>query len=135
MSIRRLTIELDDSVDRTSPTKVPDSLIPSRQEKIDKDITPSSLPTHYEEENDTEEVIAYKAKQTGRTFPDLIAEFIDNPRAMSTILMFVPFIIFIPKIDSIISFKYPIFTGVLLNLVWFLVPPICKIASYIFKKK
>ncbi|MEW6518680.1 MAG: hypothetical protein AB1461_04640 [Thermodesulfobacteriota bacterium] len=135
MPIKRLTIELDDSVDQISPTQVPGSLTLSRTEKTKEDTTPSTLPTHYAEESGTEPINTYRSKQTGRTFPDLITEFMDTPRAMSTILMFVPFIIFVPKIDSIASFKYPVITGAILNLMWFVGPWLCSGIPRLFKKK
>ncbi len=135
MPIKRFTIELDDTVDQASPTHVPVSLTLARTEKAKDNSTPASIPTHYAEDNDTEQQSTYRTKQTGRTFPDLITEFMDNPRVMSTILMFASFIIFVNKIDMISSFKYPLITGAILNLIWFVGPGLCSVSSRLFGKK
>jgi hypothetical protein len=58
----------------------------------------------------------------GHTFPDLVVEFKNDFRAMAVILTIIPFIIFVTKIDSIESFKYPLITAALLNLIWFGIP-------------
>ncbi len=121
MSIKRVTIELDDSVDTVTPTKAPPSL--ARQNKIKRtSSTPSGIPDYDNDANEDKQIIYSASKQTGRTFPDLISEFIENPRAMATILMFAPFIIFVSKIDGIAKLKYPIIVGGILNAVWFAVP-------------
>jgi len=132
MPIKRLTIELDDSADQTSPTSAPESLVTVKS-RAKRDNTPSSMPTHYEDEND--EKGTYKTNKTGRTFPDLITESMDNPKVMFVILMFAPFIIFASKIDSIMSFKYPILTGLILNFFWFIVPWVVKSTSRLLDRK
>lgn len=134
MPIKRVTIELDDSVDQTSPTSAPESLTHPKPEHL-KDSTPSSIPDYSEDESNTSKIVSgSQIKKIGRTFPDLIIEFMDKPRAMSTILMFVPFIIFANKINSFYTFKYPIALGSILNFIWFCCPPIVKSISHILSK-
>ncbi len=136
MPIRRVTIELDDSVDQTSPTNAPESLTPPKHEMGNEiSTTPSGLPDYNADEYEVNQRSSYGKQETGRTFPDLIADFKDDPRAISTVLMFVPFIVFAPKIESITSLKYPIITGGILNFTWFVLPWIGRIIKRLFNKK
>jgi hypothetical protein len=119
MAIKRLTIELDDSSDRVRPTTVPEGLrVKEATELKQRELT--SAPT----EKDTVETIsplpgAAIPRAIGRTLADLIAEFLNDSRAMATILLFVSFIIFVPKIQKLDDLVYPIATGIILNVVWF----------------
>ncbi len=125
MPIKRVTIELDDTIDSRSPTAVPPSLTPAKQTKP-RDNTTDGIPEYGEEGTGLAQRSSGRTTNTGRTFPDLISEFIGNPRAMATILMFVPFPFFVSKIENIDSLKYPAIVGFLLNLVWFTVPLLAK---------
>ncbi|MBU4288677.1 MAG: hypothetical protein KKI12_10965 [Proteobacteria bacterium] len=71
---------------------------------------------------------------TGRTFSDLVTEFINNPRAMATILMIIPFVIFVANIKSVEYLKFLIITGIIFNLVWFGVHGLIKTINYITKR-
>ena len=119
MAIKRLTIELDDSSDRVRSTTVPEGLrVRESSELKQRELT--SAPS----EKDAEETVSPKPgvalpRATGRTVADLVAEFVNDARAMATILMFLPFIIFVPKIQGFSDLMYPTATGVLLNAVWF----------------
>ena len=59
---------------------------------------------------------------TGKTFADLISECIQNPRAMSVILMVVPFVAYAFKIDKLENLMISLLMGVILNAIWFLFP-------------
>lgn len=134
MAIKRLTIEIDDLVDNTSPTQVPETLVKSTKEPSKGDNTPATIPTDYPEGNETEQPSTFRSNQTGRTWADLIIDFRDDSRVISTLLTVLPFVIFVTKIDSINSMKYPLVVSIILNFVWFAVPPICKRVSGLFKK-
>jgi hypothetical protein len=83
----------------------------------------TGIPTG-KESDETVSPVSGKAapRAPGRTVPDLVAEFVNDPRAMATILMFVGFVVFVVKIQSINDFVYPVAMGALLNAVWFGVP-------------
>jgi hypothetical protein len=119
MAIKRLTIELDDAPDRVSSTTVPESLRPKKA----RDLKQKEL-TAIPKEEDTEETSlerpnAPPGKVIGRTPADLVADFVNDPKVMATILMFLPFIPFAPKLDKLADLLLPGAVGVLLNLVWF----------------
>lgn len=132
MAIKRLTIELDDSVENIGPTGAPASLTEGKSTAL-KEISSTEV-TEYNTsiEADSPQDVPTVSVTTGRTFPDLIIEFMNTPRAMATLLVFVPFIIFAAKIDSIESLKYPLLTGCILNLVWFLGPLIANVLKFIY---
>ena len=130
---RQIIITLDDTEDTNSPTAVPQSLAATKQAKPEES-TPSGIPT-YEEETESTYRPSGKTTNIGRTFPDLISEFIGNPRAIAVILMFIPFPFFTSKIESIDSLKYPAIIGLLLNLIWFIFPLLTKRSSQVTKSK
>ena len=132
MAIKRLTIELDDSAENIGPTAIPPSLTDSKSHLL-KEIESTDV-TEYDSNIETNTPLDAQTQHItiGRTFPDLIVEFMKNPSAMATILIFVPFIIFVAKIDCIESLKYPLLTGLILNLVWFGLPAVIKGLRYIF---
>ena len=119
MIIKKVTtIEIDDSIDLDSSTRVPQSLAGGELKQIDAG-TPADFPQSKEIEESEKPQDIKPSTIIGRTFPDLVIEFKNDSRFMSTILMFLSFIIFVNKIDSIESLKYPIIMGIILNLVWF----------------
>lgn len=122
MAMRRLTIQIDDMVDQQKLTADPSILAQNKKTENIKE-SPTEV-TFYEqkEENLSNAPDIILANHQGKTFPDLIAGFINDPRAMGTVLFFLPFPFFVSKIDSIKSLKYPIVIGILLNLVWFMFP-------------
>lgn len=134
MAIKRFTVEFDDSTDGQKATASP--LVKAEQDYSESKKQELTSPGQYGYEEDTESSQEVSAPQvtTGRTFPDLISEFVNNPRAMATTLMFVPFIIFVAKIDSLEALKYPVITGLILNFVWFGIPAINNIYRWLFKK-
>ena len=122
MAIKKVSIEIDDSVEKYNPTDIPITL--AEKKYIKKSGATSTEITEYDQDidADTPEVVPLPTITTGRTFPDLIVEFKNDPRSMATILTFIPFIIFIAKIDCVESFLYPLLTGAILNFVWFVIP-------------
>ncbi len=135
MAIKRLTIELDDSAENIGPTGVPPSLIGGKSRALKEMVSTDVTEYDTSIEANSPQDVSTPLVTTGRTFADLIIEFMNNPRAMATMLIFVPFIIFVAKIDSVQSLKYPVLTGIVLNMVWFGVPPITKAVRYIFGLK
>ena len=119
MAFKRVTIELDDAPDRGGQTSAPVSQEGAREQGFKvRELT--GVPT----DSDPAETTATNARQSplrapGRTFSDLVAEFMSNPQVMATILMFAPFIVFAGTVKEIAHLLYPAITGVLLNAVWF----------------
>ena len=121
MAIKRVTFELDYSPDLVGQTKVPDAarLAESKNFKT-REVT--GLPIEKEVvETKSLEVAAPSPRAPGRTMSDLVAEFVNQPRAMATVLMFLPFAICLATthIPSFGYLIYPLTIGILLNIVWF----------------
>lgn len=135
MAIKRITktkittIEVDDTVDTHSSTVAPSTLTSEKTVGSGRS-APTSVPEKDErDETDAPIDIVAPPRIVGRTFPDLIAEFIDNSRAMAIILVFIPFAVVLFKIDSVESMKYPAVVGLGLNALWFGIPLISSIGS------
>jgi len=130
MAIKRLTIELDDSDEKIRRTDIPESLkIPKKERASIEQAT--TVPDPDDTDANEHFKVPPQTITTGRTFSDLVTEFINNPRAMATILMIIPFLIFVANINSIEYLKIPIITGIIFNLVWFGVPIFIKTINYI----
>lgn len=125
MAIKRVTIyEIDDSPDTNAATgslNLPPEI--DIAELKEKNITNLPDYAHTEETEPPKDNIPHQST-VGRTFPDLIIEFVNNPKAMGTTLMIIPFFIFIMG-DEINSFKeliYPLMMGIIFNVCWFGIP-------------
>ena len=119
MAIRRLTIELDDSPDRAGQTKIPEGARAAESKEF-KASRVTGLPTEKEmEETESPAFAAASPRAAGRTISDLVVEFVNEPRAMATLLIFLPVPFFVTIIRSLTDLIYPIVIGVLLNAVWF----------------
>ncbi len=133
MAIKRLTIELDDVPESQGPTNVPVSLA-GGSKQTSKETQGRTEVTEYSSEVEAEAQGQLSAPSShpvfGRTVSDLVAEFINNPRAMATLLTFIPFVVFVTKIDSIESLKFPIIVGLILNTVWFGVAMVTRIFNF-----
>ena len=125
MPIKRITkttsIEIYDTSDKPGPTSLPEEAVD--QSDISKKMQAiTGLPTYGEEigiENPESSIERIPLTPSiGRTFPDLIIEFKNDPVLMATFLLFVPFIVlaFSPKFEfkSLFDFKYPLLMGILL---------------------
>lgn len=134
MAIKRVTIELDDSPEGDKSTAPPSTQKQQEFTEAKKHSLTGTPDYKYSEETTLPNNQPTAPITTGRTFPDLISEFANNSRAMATTLIFVPFIIFVAKIDNIESLKYPVITGIILNTVWFGVPVITNLARWLFNK-
>ncbi len=128
MAIRRFTIELDDSSEARSPTSVPVSLT-GREPVPLKERGLTAVPEPDDSVEADPKAVTPAPVTVGRTFPDLIREFIDQPRAMATTLFFLPFPVFVVKISNLESLLYPILTGCILNFVWFTVPLLSRLVE------
>lgn len=78
-----------------------------------------TLTERQREETESGEAGAAVARTTGRTIADLVAEFRNDSRAMATLLIFVPFVLFAGRIEKLDDLIYPTAIGGLLNGVWF----------------
>lgn len=129
MAIKRLTIELDDIVDLKGSTTVPAALTSKQEFSLERKQPTGIAAYEKTEETETLNLSEKLSPTTGRTFPDLIIEFKNSPRAMATILMFVPVILFVTKVKSFVDLTYPAAVGIGLNLVWFSVPLISRLVN------
>ena len=122
MAIKRVTFELDDSPDR-GETRVP-AAARLAESKGFKTRQMTGLPTEKEVvETQSLEIAGPSPRAPGRTMSDLVAEFINQPRAMATLLILVPFAISLAtNIPSFGHLIYPLVVGILLNITWFGVP-------------
>ena len=124
--IKTTSVEIYDSSDKLGPTSLPKEV--ADQSEISRKIqTITGLPTYGEEigienpESSTERIPL--TAPIGRTFPDLIIEFKNDPFLMATFLLFAPFIVlaFSPRFEfkSLFDFKYPLFMGIILIIFYF----------------
>ena len=116
-------IEIDDSVDSSKDTTVPSSLI-GRELTEAKQRDHTTIPDH---DVEVQETAAADEEHTapialGRTWPDLISEYVNSPQVMATILMGFPLAVYLIRIKAIADFKYPVVVGLILILFWFGVP-------------
>jgi len=123
MAKTRFTIEIDDIADGPNITSAPSS-ITSREGEEAKKRELTSAPADDEEiiEAEPPEQASVRPITIGRTFSDLVAEFKNDSRAMATILVILPFVVFIARIDAVkhISYIwYPVIASMILNAVWF----------------
>lgn len=121
---RRITTtvdEFDNSTGFAQSTDIPPSLKPLDSSDTDKAI-PTNMPSNEIPEG-TPSTSAKRGGQTtiGRTYPDLVIEFINNQPAIATLLAILSFIIYIPKIDinNIAWLKFPAITAAILNILYF----------------
>jgi hypothetical protein len=119
VAIKRFTIELDDAPDQGGQTSIPTTREDAREHKFKaRQLTGVPAASDLEETSSPNSGKAVP-RAPGRTFSDLVAEFMNNPQVMATILMFVPFIVFAGTVKAIYDLLYPTITGILLNVVWF----------------
>jgi len=138
MAIKRKIVEkityeeIDNTVDRQSPTGIPGEASRDKELLLDKGET-TDLPAYDSTEGNRPPFRdGLKPPSIGRTFADLIYDFINNTRVMATILMFLPFPF--SKIDSMTSLLYPTTTGLILNTVYFVIwPAISKATKWYYK--
>jgi hypothetical protein len=121
---RRITTtqidEIDDSEDSQSPTNLPIRNIGHPASDL-QNATLTDFPDSSDDKSETHPSHSgsFRPPIIGRTFADLVVEFKNDYRAMAILLTIVPLIIFVGKIDSIESLKYPFIAAAILNLIWF----------------
>lgn len=125
MAIKRLTIELDDSVNQEAATSMPDSFIPKRDLAEVTDSTTTNITQYTREEKEAPGKDTTVSVQ-GRTYADLIFECSNNPRVMATFLTFLPVPVFAAKLSCLSDLKYPAAVALGLNIVWFISPLLVK---------
>jgi len=142
MTIRRritTTIdEIDDSVDRQSHTSFPTQPTERLLSDVDTGTKISSDENINDEEIESHSAYDNKniARPTvGHTIADLVIEFKNDYRAMAVTLTVIAFIIFITKIDSIDSFKYPLLAALTFNFIWFGGTILLGLSKWIKKKR
>lgn len=140
MTIRRritTTIdEIDDSVDRYSNTRFPTQPAEHLLSDVDAGTLIDSPETTNEEVFDSHSSYDRRTTQPtiGRTFPDLLIEIKNDYRAMAVALTVVSILIFVifTNIEPLI---YPLLTAILLNIIWFGVPPLVTVLKGFRKKR
>lgn len=120
---------IDDSSHKIGPTSAP----PNLQKKSPIEVKQKyPTGTAFEDESDEASSIdigTSKPRPFGRTLPDLVVEFVNEPRAMATILMLVSIALFVVKINGPSDFWMPLSTWAFLILLWFGVPYLSKLFS------
>ena len=136
---RRITTtidEIDDSVDRHSNTSFPKQ--PVKNMLLDADTgTSIESPETTDEEIFDRDSLFYdrNIKPTvGRTFPDLLIEIKNDYRAMAVVFTVVSILIFV-IFNDIEPIIYPLLTAILLNIIWFGVPPLVSVLKGFRKKR
>ena len=130
MSIKRLTIQIDDQVgDLHNATDMPQELKHDQTPYPKKEAqTGESLNIEdkgIEQDNKLPE--GGSAKKTGRTNPDLFMEIKDDPRCLITFFVVISFGMFslqLRHLELKQYLKFSILTSIIFNLVWFLAPVI-----------
>lgn len=120
MGIRRLTIDLDDLPDNRGSTELPEGLRVGPAEAR-KPLEITSVPDA-DEADDTISPTGGKVppRSFGRTWGDLLAELINDPRVVACTLLFLPFLVYVPKIAGAKDLLVPLLVGSVLNLAWFI---------------
>jgi len=120
---RRITTtidEIDDSVDSHSNTRFP---IQPAEHLPETDTGTSMGSPEPTDEEVPDRYSSYDNRITqpivGRTIADLIIEFKNDHRAMVVALTVISFLIFITKIDSTESLKFPLLAAFVFNFLWF----------------
>ena len=134
---RRITIdEVEDSVDSRSRTGFPTQTAEPILSDVDKG-TSIKYPEYSDEEASTSHTPSdtrTSKTMVGRTFPDLIIEIKNDYRAMAVTLTVVAILIFVifANIEPLI---YPLLTAILLNIIWFGIPPLMTVIKGYKKKR
>jgi hypothetical protein len=122
MAIKRVTFEIDDSLDRASGTASPASLIEKKKvlpAETPKTGTPDQQEDYLRPEALGKEQNGPKAEITGRTLYDLVFAFINQSAFMPTALTIIAFTISIVKLKTLKDFWIPIIMAIIFNCVWF----------------
>jgi len=120
MAIKRVTFEIDDIDDLRSMTNTP----LQRQfnpKGVINDQT-KSIEDYKDAEISKSDNLNTSKPTIGRTIADLVVEFKNDARVMTTLLVVVSFLLFINKLDSINKFIYPLLLSIILNIVWYSIP-------------
>lgn len=132
MAIRRIKIELDDRADDVNnQTDIPQELKHEKTLPSKHDVKTGERPPQEDDvaSEDTQEVKpkASSKKEIGRTHSDLFLEIKEDARCMVTFFILISFIIFsfqLGKLGLTTYLGYVFMTGIILNVVWFVVPVI-----------
>jgi len=121
MSIKRLTIELNDVADKSHPTTSPCTLISQQTFPINSGGT--ELPSEQAEyqENDVNPRLenGVQSRVVGRTLADLVFTFMNQPEFMATLFFFLSAIITISRIQKFSDIWVTIIIAIGLNIFWF----------------
>lgn len=134
MSIKRLTIQFDDSEDKHSITDIPDAL--KKKRDISETSQPTSIPDSDRIDSDQAVKPPSPPARTGRTYADFLFESKDDPRLMTSVLILLPVGIFAfaGDIDKFEDLLLPGVTGLALVVVWFGIPLLYKLSKYLISR-
>jgi hypothetical protein len=124
MAIKRYTFEIDDTLNAQSSTGVEIQKRPIGGD-VEKNQT-RSVEAYGDAEIPKTDDLSPNKPTVGRTIGDIIVEFKDDRRLMTIVLIFVSFLIFVSKIDSISNFLHPLILALLLNIIYHSFPYIEK---------
>ena len=128
MAIKRVIYELDDSTDLSPTTGATIEKLAADKEFLTNQT--KSLEEYKESESSKSDKIENIKPLIGRTIPDLIVEFKNDNRLMTSLITVMSFLIFVTKLDSLSNFQYPLVLSLILNVLWYSIPFIEKL----FKK-
>jgi hypothetical protein len=117
VAIRRFTVEFDDQPDR-GITQIPAELGADETTPL----KPRALTSIGDPSDDVPSTAASSPEvntRVGRTFADIFADFIDDPRVITVLLFLLPYTAYAFKIESANDLLTPFWAGLFLCVVWF----------------
>ena len=115
MAIKRDSSLLDDSTSKTGGTTIPTSLVKKEVQEFTGQDTTKFI--------QTDEIIdggtPPKVSVVGRTYPDIITEYINSPKIVMTLLTIISILIFHEKISTKEDLVLPLIVSAILNFIWF----------------
>ena len=124
MAINRVTLEIDDTPESSPNTGA--TLDSTSGVKAIGNNETAALGQYDDAEATKIDMLKLQKPTIGRTFGDILVEFRDDPRVMTVFLVILSFVIFISKLDSVSNFDRPLALGLVLNLIWHLIPFVMK---------
>ena len=110
--------EIDDGLTLTKSTEFPNPIGKDKNQLFNYQ-NPTEIPESEHLADNLEEEKPLVSSTIGRTFPDLFVEFLNNPRVITIILLFLPFPFFASNIKCFRDIQYPLVIGIGLAIVWF----------------
>ncbi len=121
MSVKRLTIELDDVTDISHSTTSPPTLMP--RQTISRRREETDLPSKQADYQESDVIPRlehdHKSEVVGRTPADLVVAFMNKPEFMVTLFVFLSFLISVARIQHLSDLWITLSIALGLNIAWF----------------